>query len=97
MRNVAYRENVATEIFKTEEDYVKSLRIVFTAYLDPIKEHMDDNKWKAGPKGEEVLSFSSRPPPPKKNKILVFQEANNQHVSLKPCGSGGAENLQESL
>jgi len=35
-RDIAYREKVAQEIYKTEDDYVKSLSICISGYLEPL-------------------------------------------------------------
>lgn len=42
--NAIYRANVAREIEKTEEDYVKNLNVVIEHYLKPLKERMEDEK-----------------------------------------------------
>ncbi|KAL6070964.1 RhoGEF domain containing protein [Balamuthia mandrillaris] len=44
VRNAAYRENVAREILKTEEDYVNNLNLVFDVFLKPLRARLDEAK-----------------------------------------------------
>eukprot|EP01087_Luapelamoeba_hula_P010953 TRINITY_DN2928_c0_g1_i5.p1 TRINITY_DN2928_c0_g1~~TRINITY_DN2928_c0_g1_i5.p1 ORF type:complete len:1294 (-),score=313.14 TRINITY_DN2928_c0_g1_i5:53-3934(-) len=53
MRNDAYRENVAREIYKTEKDYVKSLDILVDKILLPIKQLV------AGKDKDAMVSFKT--------------------------------------
>eukprot|EP01087_Luapelamoeba_hula_P013945 TRINITY_DN4027_c0_g1_i1.p1 TRINITY_DN4027_c0_g1~~TRINITY_DN4027_c0_g1_i1.p1 ORF type:complete len:897 (-),score=169.55 TRINITY_DN4027_c0_g1_i1:12-2702(-) len=58
-RNIAYRENVAQEIYKTEKDFIESLRILFSVYLDPIQARMEDSMWKGGSKREDEVELKA--------------------------------------
>lgn len=56
VRDVAYRENVAREIFQTEKDYVNNLTLLLSVFINPIKENLTDHVWKPknGSKSGEV-------------------------------------------
>jgi hypothetical protein len=56
VRNTAYRENVAREIYQTEKDYINNIGLLVELFLDPIKACMEDTTWRVarGQKSGEV-------------------------------------------